>query len=288
MLSKVLIAFVILTYNIVDETVDCVNSFIKNLDTSDYHLVVVDNGSGAEIQSKLRNALQGKDKVSIVYNADNLGFAKGNNVGIDYVRMNMDAKYVCCINNDTLLEQKDFCKQLEQVFADEKPAVIGPKVIMKDGRVFHFAKNLGDVDFYKQELVRMEENKKKFDIKAILLKNRIIYDLNSLRSKHNYKEAVDDILLHGCCVIFTPVFFTKLKGFDDRTFLYCEEELLYLALKRNGMTTRYAPSLVIRHLEDITTNSLVKSDAEKRAFERSNKANSLKILISELERGGSK
>ena len=92
-----------------------------------------------------------------------------------------------------------------------------------------------------------------------------------------------NVILHGSCIIFTPTFFEKLNGFDNRTFLYREEELLYISLKKNGLKSIYSPNIKIMHLEDAATDSIVTSNEEKRAFIRQNQVHSLQILIDELK-----
>ena len=131
------IAFVILNYNLYKETLDCVNSIIDNIDTKSFHVFIVDNASEQEISEKLERACASDSRVTLIKNAKNLGFARGNNVGIEAAR-EINAKFICCLNNDTLLKQKDFYHQLEISYSRGKPAVIGPRIILKDGRTLHF------------------------------------------------------------------------------------------------------------------------------------------------------
>lgn len=92
-----------------------------------------------------------------------------------------------------------------------------------------------------------------------------------------------DVILHGCCLIFTPPFFEKLNGFHPNTFLYREEELLYFMVKDAKLTTLYCPELQIRHLEDASTNSIAANDDERKKLYIKNQIDSLKILIAFLD-----
>lgn len=278
------IVFVILNYNIVDETMDCVNSICENIDTKEFHIVVVDNKSKDAVGEKLKTMLQGNNKVTLILNEENLGFARGNNVGIARAR-EYQPKFICCLNNDTLLEQKDFFEKLQGVYENGKPAVIGPNILLKNGDIFHMHKKLLSVAYYENKILGKETAMQK--VKKILIKNPIIYAINQ---KKNYvqgesKEA-DDVLLHGCCLIFTETFFEKLEGFDSRTFLYGEEELLYVSLKKNGLLSRFTPQLEIRHLEDVSTNSIMEKKQKKSDFTKKYSAESLKILVNELKQYG--
>lgn len=129
------IAFVVLHYNAIKETIDCVESIQKNIDTDSYCIVIVDNNSSNNTGSILNDKYRNHERIKVIINKENLGFAKGNNVGIDYARNVLRSEYVCCLNNDTLLEQKDFFSQISHLHDEKHIAVIGPQVILKDNSV---------------------------------------------------------------------------------------------------------------------------------------------------------
>ena len=89
---------------------------------------------------------------------------------------------------------------------------------------------------------------------------------------------------YGCCIVFSPNYCGKYKeGFDPRTFLYKEEELLYLRCKKKNMKIVYNPKLTIRHLEDVSTNSMKYTRRKKIMFWLKNQIDSLEILVGELK-----
>lgn len=279
------IVFVILNYNIYKETVDCVESIRRNLDTRLFHIIIVDNASPDGIGNALKDLYKSDSLVTVLQNQENEGFARGNNHGIQEAKK-LNPKFICCLNNDTLLEQKNFFENLEKEYNKDFPAVIGPKVILKDGRIQHVNKELLSIDHYKTRIENLEKGIPIYgSFKENLLKNRILYELNFLRPKYRKEKQSEfsDVILHGCCLIFTPVFFEKLNGFDDRTFLYVEEQLLYVALKKNGLHNKYCPNIQIRHLEDISTKSVARSNKAKAEWVRKNTVDSLRILVQELE-----
>lgn len=281
------IVFVILNYNLYQETVDCVNSICTNIDTKSFHVIIVDNLSPSGAGEKLQHLYENSKIVTVLLNTQNAGFANGNNKGIDEARRRFNPKYICCLNNDTLLEQKNFYANLESTYNEGFPAVIGPKIILKDGRIQHVNHHLLTIEQYKKRIEKLEEGKAEFCIPSEkLLQIRIIYELNFLRPKYR-KEKVStftDVILHGCCLIFTPIFFEKLKGFDNRTFLYYEEHLLYILLKTKGLHNKYCPNIQIRHLEDMSTKSIAKKNKSKDDFIRKHSLSSLRILVNELEK----
>lgn len=282
------ISFVILHYNVIEETTACINSIKAHCDTNDYAIVIVDNGSPNNSGRILKKRYLNDSKVHIILSEENLGFAKGNNLGIDYSRKTLNANFVCCLNNDTILQQYDFWKNLSEAYVENPVAVFGPKVILADGTVQKFAPKIADVKTYKRVLLALTKESKVEYVKMQIKGTKLFKKINSYRRKIKGIEidpnvARNGVLLHGCCLIFTPRFFETLSGFDNRTFLYREEELLFLMLKKNNLTTSYIPSLSIIHMEDASTNSISLNKKQKSDFKNQCLIESTRILIDTLE-----
>lgn len=54
------ISFIILHYNVVDETINCVNSIKNNINSNNYHIVIADNASPNKSGDILLNNLTAK------------------------------------------------------------------------------------------------------------------------------------------------------------------------------------------------------------------------------------
>lgn len=285
------IGFIILHYQVYEETINCVNSIIKNIDTDAYKIIIVDNFSPNKSGKYLYEYYNDENKIIVIELDKNLGFAKGNNRGIDFLRDKYDVNFICCLNNDTILFQKCFYGNIYKEFKKSNCAIIGPQIILENNEIFIFGDKLHSKSFYIDQLNKLcqydSNNDKKNSLSNKKLKNKVRH--NKFISKflnifyvYKYKSHFrkENVLLHGCCLIFTPIFFNKMDGFDSRTFLYKEEQLLYLKAKRNGLLTVYNPKIKIKHLEDRATNYNERKSSElKCRYE----IQSLKILISELE-----
>lgn len=283
------IAFVVLHYNVLEETVSCIKSIKDNIDTKSFKIVIVDNGSPNKSGIKLQEIFKKDGCVDVVLVEENIGFARGNNIGIKYSRDILHADYVCCLNNDTILEQKDFFKILVNEYDNTGAALIGPQVIRSDNSIQRFSSKIMDVDVYKKQLLALTKGSYIEYIKMKIKSAFLFRKLNSIRRKmigieENPFVDQNDVLLHGCCLIFSPIFFQYLSGFDDRTFLYREEELLFLSVKRYNLKTQYTPKLKIKHLEDVSTNSISKNRKKKEELKRKYLIDSTRILIATLEK----
>ena len=101
---------------------------------------------------------------------------------------------------------------------------------------------------------------------------------------NNVNIRQENIVLHGCFLIFSKNYIDLFDGIDDRTFLYLEEDLLAIRLKKYQLKSVYSPKLVICHDEDGATNSFLSNNRKKNIFVSKNWLKSSKIVLSELKR----
>ena len=102
------IGFVILHYNAYKETIQCAKSIMDKLDTDRYEIIIVDNDSPNKSLPIIQDELKDYKQIHFIQLNENIGFAKGNNEGINYARKTLNCDFVCCLNNDTEIIQNDF------------------------------------------------------------------------------------------------------------------------------------------------------------------------------------
>ena len=84
------ICFVILNYKTWREAAACAESILKPQQGQDIRIVLVDNGSGNGSEESLREEFAGEKRVHVIASEKNLGFARGNNLGIRYARSHFE------------------------------------------------------------------------------------------------------------------------------------------------------------------------------------------------------
>jgi GT2 family glycosyltransferase len=73
------------------------------------------------------NSVKPNEKLILIKNHKNYGFAKGNNIGISYALKSLDADYVLLLNNDTVVD-KDFLTELvDAAKTNDNVGFVGPK-----------------------------------------------------------------------------------------------------------------------------------------------------------------
>ena len=253
---------VILHYLSLKETVLLIDEIINSEAFGKLNIYVVDNGSfnnsGKELLKKYRNF----KNIKIILNDKNLGFAKGNNLGI--ARAIKDGcDFVICSNNDIEVKITDkFLNKIIEVYeTDRNIAVVGPRILTKSG----------------EEQNPLLVNRPKFNT----LKARIIYTtkvgkilyylkniyvfpfISKIKRKRNIiKENLSSgyvYALHGSFLIFTPTFFKHFQGFDEGTFLYGEEIILAEMLYRKNLKSYFLSDIEVLHKEDVSTDFFLKT-----------------------------
>ena len=84
-MQKKKIVYLILHYLTYDETIKCVDSIKSYNKNNDYEIVIVDNGSNNRTGERLLNDYKKEKNVHIIISKENLGFARGNNLGFKYI-----------------------------------------------------------------------------------------------------------------------------------------------------------------------------------------------------------
>lgn len=106
-----LVKIIILNWNGWRDTIECLESLYK-INYPSYQVVVVDNGSTDDSVSRIKRwAKENGKTLEALEIKENLGFARGNNVGIKYVIGNENPEYILILNNDTTVE-RDFLKAM--------------------------------------------------------------------------------------------------------------------------------------------------------------------------------
>lgn len=120
------VAVLILTWNRWDELYACLASFAL-LDYPNYHVIVVDNGSEDGTVGVVRNDFPW---VTLIENGENLGFCRGNNVGLRYIAEDPKFDYVFLLNSDTKVLPNVLKELVTVMRSDPRIATAGAKNLL--------------------------------------------------------------------------------------------------------------------------------------------------------------
>jgi len=207
-----------------------------------YEVIIMDNGStdkSAEILTKYQisnNKLQIKSKFQIINLPKNIGFSRGNNVGIQKAK----GTYIVLLNNDCVVD-KNWLKELVAVAEkDETIFAVNPKVY------------LGNTNKIQNAGIRIFKNGYAQDRGAAPKNN--IQDYEKDTGQYDKQVEVDAV----CAVasLYRKSLFDKIGLFDESFFLYYEDVEISVRAKKYGYKLIYSPKAVAYHIHSATSNEL--------------------------------
>ncbi len=199
-----------------------------------YHLVLVDNGSTDNEQSKTYAAhanLAGGHQV--IMSPDNLGFAGGANLGIQEA-LNRESDYVCLINNDCQVNTPWLSKMIDAL-ADRWSFKIGAISAMTTAQ--------GQSIYVRRWIVKGQ--------------NQIV-DISLSRLG----------MIPFTCVVFLTRVIEQVGMLDDQFFCYGEDDDYCHRLKLAGYKLCVHTGVTIKHEHGITARQVVKNISEQKAKAR--------------------
>ncbi len=93
------VSIIVITYNNISYTQDCLESILEKTTYPDYEVIIVDNGSVDGTVEYLSDVCRTQPRFKLIANGQNLGFAKANNIGIAA----SEGEYIILLNNDTIV-----------------------------------------------------------------------------------------------------------------------------------------------------------------------------------------
>ena len=243
-------AFVILHHRTLDVSLSCLDNLLKA--APDSPIVVVDNGSGDGSGEELRQRFADYKNVVVIINDQNLGFAKGNNVGYKYVKDNFDVDCVVVMNNDVIITQSGFADIIANYMKDQHLDVCGPDVITPEGR---HQNPLQREPFSTFRIIKwmLMDWIRLIMLKLHLFERKILATYTSVSNSYQRQDidlnGITDCVLHGSCVAYSSDYLSKEDfAFVPVTFLYAEEMILADYCKHKKYRSGVCPTATVTHL----------------------------------------
>jgi GT2 family glycosyltransferase len=214
------VTIIVLNWNGLKDTLDCLGS-LDQLDYQDYEVVIVDNGSVDGSVSVIRERFPG---VTIIENGENLGYAEGNNRGVEY-SLQTRADYIFVLNNDTVLCQDILTHLVVAAETNPRVGAVGPKIYYHaQPRRIWFAG--GVIDWQRGVTVNLGADED--DI-----------------GQFEQVKSVD--FLAGCALLIKRETWENVGSFDSRFFMYWEEADWCARARRAGYDLLFVPKAKMWH-----------------------------------------
>lgn len=224
-----LVYIVVLNWNGIDDTIECLES-LNGVRYKNFKTVVVDNGSENNEAERIKKAFPG---VGMVKNARNLGFTGGCNKGMEYA-LKQKADYVLLLNNDTTVE-KDFLDKLVNFYeATPDAGLVCPLMLYSDKKTIWYS---GVKVQVWSGIVKMQD------------KGRLKSETKLPNKAYTTDYAV------GACVLVSSKLIRKMGMLDEIYFAYYEDTEWGYRTRRYGYESYVVPDATIYHKKSGSTGS---------------------------------
>ena len=225
-----MVSIIIVNYNTYQLTCNCINSIIKYTNQVAYEIVLVDNAS-VETQSKIFSDLFGT-KIKFIQSNKNLGFAGGNNLGIEHA----NGDYILLLNSDTELFEDSIAKTYKFIESKNKVGAATCKLLNPDKKSL-------------QNAARPFFSLKIHFLKSFGLDKLFASSLHSYYKKYDLTQSFETDWIWGTFFMFPKKNLSLMGGrLTENFFMYSEDvEWSYLFNKNDLHNYYYADTAIIHY-----------------------------------------
>ncbi len=222
-MPKIKIAILIVNFNNYQDTFNCLSS-LKILKSVDYHLhtILVDNASTDGSFQKIKRQFP---RLEYISSPHNLGFAGGNNLGIN-LALKQGYNYIMLLNNDTIVSDPNFITKLLVSRLDIAAPVLKFKRDKKT--VYDFG---GRVDRFLGRNTHFE-----------------------YCTFPTHFPSAD--YYSGTCLLINRRVFKRIGLLNERYFMYFEDVDFCLKAGHSGLQLGLVPQAILTHKLSATTSKL--------------------------------
>jgi GT2 family glycosyltransferase len=230
------LSVIILNYNVRYFLEQCVLSVQKALENIDGEIIVVDNNSSDDSCSMMRQRFP---NVRLIENKENLGFPKGNNIGVAEAR----GEYICILNPDTVVAEDTFEKVLAFAKSRSDSGIVGCRLIDGTGNFLPECKRGVPTPWVAFTKI--------FGLYKMFPGSGLFNKYYAQHLSENQTGKVD--ILVGAFMVMKRGLYLEVGGFDENCFMYSDDiDLSYMVLK-TGKSNYYFHGTSVIHYKGEST-----------------------------------
>ena len=218
---------------------DCLSDLKKSCSMEMVQTIVVDNAS---IDGSVKMVETEFPWVQLVRSDRNLGFAAGNNLGLQVAT----GRWIMLLNNDTLLPEHFISDLTAHLATLAEPSVLGPKLLNPNGSL---QPSVGTFP----TLWRLFMNISMLDRLPTLKKTEAYI----IVSNEFYQSEREVDWVSGACMIAHHSIFEKVGGLDTNYFMYVEEVDWCYRVRNAGYPIKYWPGTALIHINSGSAKSRI-------------------------------
>lgn len=226
------LAIVVVNYQTPQLVIDCLESLLIDIDSSNAAVVVVDNRSGDNSADLIEEWLNrhGGERCHLIRSDTNNGFSSGNNIGIESV----SADYFLLLNSDTIVRPNAIKILLDTAKNNAAVGLIGPRLEWAD------AKPQESCFRYHTPFSELIGSAKTSVVTKLLTRFVVPQQVSEMTQYYDW--------LSFACVLVRSDVFSRIGLMDDGYFMYFEDVEFCRRAVREGWRLMYQPAAHVVHL----------------------------------------
>lgn len=226
------VSIIIVNYNTFQLTSNCIKSIYAIMKGLDYEVILVDNASK---ECDPENFAKAFPTVKLIKSSENVGFAKGNNLGIQQAT----GKYILLLNSDCELINN--APQISYNYMEEHPecGMSTVQLLYPDGKLQYNCRRFRTISW---ELLEV------FPLYLLLPKKK--REELMLHHYFDHQRQVNCDWVWGAYMFFPASLLKQLPGerLGEDFFMYCEDTLWGWQFKQLGKEITFLPEGKVMHV----------------------------------------
>jgi len=223
------VSIITVNYKVAHRLKGMLESIEQHPPSGKWEMIVVDNASGEEDVSRLKELEKGRGNIKLILSKENVGFSRGNNLGVASAK----GKYIIFLNPDIIVEEGCLRELISHLESCAECGIAAPRVSWADGSFQPTGRA------FPNPLTGL------FGRATILSK---LFPNNPFTKQQliDLKEATEPAAVDWAAGMAWAVRrseFLQAGGWDERFFMYWEDADVALTYKTKlGLQTHYIPS----------------------------------------------
>lgn len=238
---------VVLNYNDAKTTIEFIKMVQKFKQIK--KVLVVDNASTDNSFKRLKQ--YESDLIEVIKTNKNGGYGYGNNVAIKYLYETYKANYILICNPDVIFDENTVMFLLEEMKQDKRLAVTAP--IMKEGTKNRITRNAWPIP-----------SAMEYILSSSVILNKLFHFCQYKKDIFYNKSNQNVDCVSGCLLMINAKHIYKYGLYDEKIFLYCEETVLGIKLRKARLYTRLVTNCSFIHNHSVSISKSIQSEIKRK------------------------
>ncbi len=227
----VTVSLIIVHYKVPKELLACLQSIVDSKPRASYEIIVVDNDESPSIEKDLKKKFP---RLRYFSSGKNVGYGAGNNLGVRFAK----GEFLFFLNPDTIVQNNTIDELVNFIKKEKSIGIVAPIFLDQNSKPYPLQGSATLTPF--RAIVCLSFVQKLFP------NNKIYKEYYLLDWDKKTTKEVD--VIPGTAFMIRKSLFEEVGGFDERFFLFFEENDVCLRVQKLGYKIYMYPKAKIIHL----------------------------------------